>query len=315
MAGGRDSGVFLSRDAGASWDLVSDPIDPNSSGTLHIPRPWFAYFDHEPGKMADIYIGTLGRGVFRLTPGGGGIGNDDFADRSELSGLSGHASASNVGATGESGEPNHAGVSAPLASLWWTWTAPGAGDVSIDTHGSDFDTTLAVYVGDGLESLAEVASNDDDGGPNFTSGLQFSAQGGVDYRIAVDGYTGAEGNIELDWETSAPCFVDLALEHDGSELTMSFVIESSTPAVWSTWIAVGPLVFPLWAFPLPAVTPPLELDLSFPFQPSVPVLFLTVLSSESQTLMCSDQAVFGPSPGAQSSAVTKALERIQLALR
>jgi photosystem II stability/assembly factor-like uncharacterized protein len=66
MAGGADSGLFLSLDEGITWKLVSDPIH----GKVHIPRPQFAYFDHEPaGVMSErviIYIGTVGRGVWRL---------------------------------------------------------------------------------------------------------------------------------------------------------------------------------------------------------------------------------------------------------
>jgi Ca2+-binding RTX toxin-like protein len=72
VAGGRDSGVFLSKDGGANWILLTDPLDPANSGTPHLPRPRHAYFDHEPGSL-DIYIGTQGRGVWRITPS-----NDDL---------------------------------------------------------------------------------------------------------------------------------------------------------------------------------------------------------------------------------------------
>ena len=70
VAGGRDSGVFLSTDAGANWSLLTDPRTSHTSGVPHLPRPWFAYFDHEPATDINIYIGTQGRGVWRieLTP-------------------------------------------------------------------------------------------------------------------------------------------------------------------------------------------------------------------------------------------------------
>jgi hypothetical protein len=67
VAGGRDSGVFLSTDKGKSWDLLTDPFDPGTSGIPHLPRPWFAYFDHEPAGELSLYIGTQGRGVWRLS--------------------------------------------------------------------------------------------------------------------------------------------------------------------------------------------------------------------------------------------------------
>jgi photosystem II stability/assembly factor-like uncharacterized protein len=74
VAGGRDSGVFLSTDRGKTWSLVTDPFDPGTSGIPHLPRPWFAYFDHEPAGELSLYIGTQGRGVWRLS---------SFTDRRE----------------------------------------------------------------------------------------------------------------------------------------------------------------------------------------------------------------------------------------
>lgn len=66
VAGGADSGVFLSTDGGTNWSLVTDPINPVVTGKAHLPRPRFAYFDHEPAGTTTVYIGTQGRGVFRL---------------------------------------------------------------------------------------------------------------------------------------------------------------------------------------------------------------------------------------------------------
>ena len=67
VAGGRDSGVFLSRNGGLNWSLLTDPRTPNTSGIPHLPRPFFAYFDHEPAGSIRIYIGTQGRGMWRIT--------------------------------------------------------------------------------------------------------------------------------------------------------------------------------------------------------------------------------------------------------
>ena len=70
IAAGIDSGVFVTTDAGATWEVVSDPFNPTASGTPHIPRPKFAHFDHladgPDGSKVDIYVGTRGRGVFRI---------------------------------------------------------------------------------------------------------------------------------------------------------------------------------------------------------------------------------------------------------
>ena len=48
-------------------------------------------------------------------------------------------------ATGQLREPNHAGVSTPLHSVWWTWKASKNGQVKLSTAGSSFDTTLSAY--------------------------------------------------------------------------------------------------------------------------------------------------------------------------
>ncbi|HEV8535697.1 MAG TPA: hypothetical protein VGR87_08260, partial [Candidatus Limnocylindria bacterium] len=76
IAGGRDSGVFLSTNGGADWRLITDPFQPEISGVPHLPRPWFAHFEHLSATDVDIYVGTQGRGVWRfrihLNPGGTG---------------------------------------------------------------------------------------------------------------------------------------------------------------------------------------------------------------------------------------------------
>lgn len=65
----------------------------------------------------------------------------------------------------------------------------------MDTQGSDFDTLLAVYSGDAVNSLSAVASNNDDGGAQST--VSFTATAGNTYRIAVDGSNAESGNIDL----------------------------------------------------------------------------------------------------------------------
>jgi hypothetical protein len=63
LAGGADSGVFLSRNGGTNWRRVSNPINP-TAGDPHIPRPRYVHFDHDQPGLT-LYIGTQGRGVWR----------------------------------------------------------------------------------------------------------------------------------------------------------------------------------------------------------------------------------------------------------
>jgi Ca2+-binding RTX toxin-like protein len=140
----------------------------------------------------------------RITPSG----NDLFADAVTVSGTSFLVSGSNVGYTGEPGEPDHAGVSQPLASAWYKWTAPADGTAYLDvgvTGFADFDTTLAVYTGLAVNALTEVASNndafDDFPGPSL---VEFHVTAGTTYEVAVDGVGDQEGNFDLAMLLASP---------------------------------------------------------------------------------------------------------------
>lgn len=124
-----------------------------------------------------------------------GTGNDDFANAYLRSGAAWTAGGINGGATKESGEPDHAG-NAGGHSLWWNWTAPYGGEVTLATDGSDFDTLMAVYTGSSVGGLIPVAG-DDDGGSGTCSRVTFIANGNTTYRLAVDGKNGATGNVSL----------------------------------------------------------------------------------------------------------------------
>lgn len=139
---------------------------------------------------------------FTITAHAAPPANNDLADFATISGVSGMVSATNVEATKETGEPNHAGNSGG-ASIWFEWTAPADGVVNFNTIGSNFDTTLAVYSGTDFTDFVLEAS-DDDGGPNATSALTFSAVDGVTYYIAVDGFGGGTGSITLRWAVELP---------------------------------------------------------------------------------------------------------------
>jgi aqualysin 1 len=131
-----------------------------------------------------------------------GPANDNFGAAQVISGSSGSVTGSNVDATGQSAEPlNYTSDSAPIQSVWYAWTAPATGDVEIDTCDSSFDTTLGIYLGSTVDTLTEIASNDDDpdGMCGAGSWLMFTATAGVTYRISVDGYGSSQGSISLSY--------------------------------------------------------------------------------------------------------------------
>jgi hypothetical protein len=135
-----------------------------------------------------------------------GVNNDNFNQAIDL----GSAEivgdiGDNIGATKEAGEPNHG--SPPNnggKSAWWQWTAPRSGTVTMDVcpGQTNFDTLLGVYTGNAVNNLSTVAASDDACG--LQSLVQFPANAGTTYRIAVDGFnftsnpaTAAQGTIDL----------------------------------------------------------------------------------------------------------------------
>jgi alpha-tubulin suppressor-like RCC1 family protein len=127
--------------------------------------------------------------------------NDAWSKALKISGAAATSKASNQYATKEAGEPNHAG-NAGGHSLWWRWTAPGDGPVTVDTMGSAFNTLLGVYTGSSVGSLTVVASNDDSG--DITSAATFTAAAGTEYWIAVDGKNGATGSATVNLNFTPP---------------------------------------------------------------------------------------------------------------
>jgi hypothetical protein len=122
--------------------------------------------------------------------------NDHFARRISLQGPTVTATGASYYATKETREPNHADELGG-ASVWWTWTAPVSGLVLVDTEGSNFDTILAVYTGTAFSNLVAVASSDDVSTNIVTSLVSFQAKANTAYQIAVDGFEGEPGDIQL----------------------------------------------------------------------------------------------------------------------
>ena len=129
---------------------------------------------------------------------------DAFASAPSLAGGRGSTVGTTAGASGESGEPDHAGASGTLNSVWCKWTAPASGLVAIDTTGSLFDTTLAVYTGTAVNALTSVAASDNIGAGNTTSRVTFTATAGITYAFAIDGAGATAGRYVLSWAQADP---------------------------------------------------------------------------------------------------------------
>lgn len=123
--------------------------------------------------------------------------NDPFNGSQFMSGTSASAGGTNRYATWQPGEP---GSNSSTHSVWYRWTAPFSGPVTMNTCTSSFDTVLDVYTGFAVNSLTLVASNDDTIGCGTNgrgSQVTFNAVSGTTYRISVRGFAGSEGTFTL----------------------------------------------------------------------------------------------------------------------
>jgi len=131
--------------------------------------------------------------------------NDNFKNRIKLHGIDVVATGYNAGATHEPGEP---AISDSIGkTVWWSWTAPVGGTVSIDLSGSDYSFPVAVFTGSTLAKLQMVAED--------SGGVSFDAVEGQTYQIAIGDSAGLTGAIQM--KLQAPV-VDLALSQTGRNL-------------------------------------------------------------------------------------------------
>ncbi len=186
---------------GAGKFVATGDSSPIDDGTGAPGNNLFFGWDDRNGDDARLIINAslwLIANEFPQAPA-----NDNFAAAIVLTGNSPTASGTNVLATKEMGEPDHAGNPGGK-SVWWNWTAPASGDVTVHTNGSSFSTLLGVYTGSSVGALTPVLPAGAAPREVATSSITFAATTGVTYRIAVDGTDGASGNIQLSLTLSAP---------------------------------------------------------------------------------------------------------------
>jgi subtilisin family serine protease len=112
--------------------------------------------------------------------------NDNFTNATKLPANGALVLSNNKFATIEPNEPAHAGVPGVAASLWWTWSSPTSNtNVLVDATGSFIDAVVSVYSGRDLPSLQPVASAVGKFSRKKPAYLNFNAQAGVTYSIAV----------------------------------------------------------------------------------------------------------------------------------
>ena len=126
------------------------------------------------------------------------IFSDNFFGGPVVSSTSEQVRGSNVGATLQAGEPNIFDKRGGR-SVWMVYRAPATGVVTFQTRGSSFDTLLGAYQGTSLQTLVEVAGDEDAAG-FLTSKISFNVLRNEVYHIVIDGLGGQSGNFLLRWD-------------------------------------------------------------------------------------------------------------------
>lgn len=126
--------------------------------------------------------------------------NDPFASPLPITNAPLYLTGSNVNATSQTGE------TAGTGTVWYEWTAPKTGVVTMTTEGSLFDTTLGAFSGASVSSAVILASvpastggayNDNAVLGSRWSRIRFQASAGGKYLIRVAGVRGATGRYKL----------------------------------------------------------------------------------------------------------------------
>ncbi len=119
--------------------------------------------------------------------------NDFFTNSTSLGSVTKtNVIGTNILATFEPGEMPIS-KSASSNTLWWSWTAPANGLVTISTSANDFNTELGVFEGNAVNALLPIATDSS----GSSSQIKLPVATGTTYHIDVDGKNGATGTFQL----------------------------------------------------------------------------------------------------------------------
>ena len=155
---------------------------------------------------------------------------------------------SNVGATSQAGEPI---ASAPGNTMWYTWTAPASGRLTVGTCNqtagptTTFDTWVRVFTGNAVNALTSLSSVNNTtncataAGASTGSVVSIAVTAGTTYRIQVDGRLAQTGTFLLHYGLAG-----LTLNvTDGSATeggdTASFTVALNTVPSANVTVSVG----------------------------------------------------------------------------
>ena len=129
--------------------------------------------------------------------------NDDFETAYRLGVINTQTDGTNLHATSQLGEPLITSTNPPQRSVWWKWTAPANGILSLSASSLEMDTTLALFAGWTLDDLISMCENNNENPSTTNSALSFEVSQGIEYSILVSGNEGSQGafSLALDFQT------------------------------------------------------------------------------------------------------------------
>ncbi len=159
---------------------------------------------HSNSLLAALMLFVAGSWLTWSRTAAAQVFQDSFANRQTITSATGQIEQDNSTASLEPNEPRHGGKPGGH-SLWISWLAPTNGVIRFKTEASTFDTLLSAYEftitnGSRFADLREVARADDSDGLEHDSEVEFGVRTGQRYEIAVDGYFGAVGTLEFQWD-------------------------------------------------------------------------------------------------------------------
>ncbi len=130
--------------------------------------------------------------------------NDLFKTREELTSSFGNKIQSNLNSSLEEGEPLHHSIN-PKTSLWYKVSFDTDGILILDSHGTTYQRSIAIYSGETIPDLKPVPDLNaaDDDNPQSLRSIRVEA--GTEYSIAIADQNGGVGLAIFTWQFLPNC--------------------------------------------------------------------------------------------------------------
>lgn len=200
--------------------------------------------------VVDVYYDEGGEFQLMLRPARSAT-NDNFADATPISGDIVSVLGSNREATREFFEPQHLQFTTGEESVWWRWTAPASSEYHLSVDPALVSLAIAAYTGTALTNLVPATVPASVPATGFATRL--SATAGVEYHLAVSGYSGSGNSFRLRIRPALPPVNDhfanrialsgTAVQTGGSNIDASaepgepIEFSQTGASVWWSWTA------------------------------------------------------------------------------